>query len=384
VRAALCAIALAITVAGVAHAGDLVTDDGRNVDPDGHEHAGLLDLATVECGTYLSGAATQGTQNGATGYTYVDHARITAADAARVADHRWVEAREGTELVFDLGRSVSSVVVLPSIDHGSPLPGEALEYTAYGSDSADPGSLGEQGDISVIYDKGFSDWVSDDFAARWTFPAPHRFIHITAAGPGALWGDGDAEIDATCTDLPPPEPGQSANAMPESGSVSIKTPGGGGFVTLTTGDQIPVGSVVDATFGKVDLATATTTGTVQSATFSRGIFKVVQQVAATGLTELQLQGGASTRTCRASGAVHSAKKKVNKKVLRELFGRGHGIYKANGRHANLTVRGTSFVVQDRCDGTYVKLVEGRGTVLDKVRHKTIRLRAGQSYLARPR
>ena len=49
-----------------------------------------------------------------------------------------------------------------------------------------------------------------------------------------------------------------------------------------------------------------------------------------------------------------------------------------------TVRGTTWDTADRCDGTLTRVRRGIVTVTDLVRHKTVAVRAGHSYLAKPR
>ena len=46
------------------------------------------------------------------------------------------------------------------------------------------------------------------------------------------------------------------------------------------------------------------------------------------------------------------------------------------------MRGTRWVVIDRCDGTLTRVVRGSVTVRDRVRNKTVVVRAGKQYLAR--
>ena len=53
-----------------------------------------------------------------------------------------------------------------------------------------------------------------------------------------------------------------------------------------------------------------------------------------------------------------------------------------GRYAAATVRGTFWLTQDTCTGTLIKVRSGTVTVLDRVRHRTVTVRAGKSYLAR--
>ena len=46
------------------------------------------------------------------------------------------------------------------------------------------------------------------------------------------------------------------------------------------------------------------------------------------------------------------------------------------------MRGTKWTIADRCDGTLTRDLTDSVAVMDFVRHKTIILHAGQSYLAR--
>jgi len=45
------------------------------------------------------------------------------------------------------------------------------------------------------------------------------------------------------------------------------------------------------------------------------------------------------------------------------------------------VRGTHWLVQDRCDGTLTRVLRGIVKVKDFRKHKTISVRAGHTYLA---
>ena len=56
----------------------------------------------------------------------------------------------------------------------------------------------------------------------------------------------------------------------------------------------------------------------------------------------------------------------------------------SGQYSSATVRGTKWLVQDSCAGTLTRVANGVVSVNDQVRHKTITLRAGKKYLARPR
>ena len=55
-----------------------------------------------------------------------------------------------------------------------------------------------------------------------------------------------------------------------------------------------------------------------------------------------------------------------------------------GKYSAATVRGTKWLVEDSCAGTRTTVAQGAVTVRDKVKRKTIVLRAHKRYLARPR
>ena len=59
----------------------------------------------------------------------------------------------------------------------------------------------------------------------------------------------------------------------------------------------------------------------------------------------------------------------------------HGKFRTKGKYAAATVRGTIWTIADRCDGTLTHAIKDTVTVSDFVRHKTIILHAGHSYLA---
>ena len=58
-----------------------------------------------------------------------------------------------------------------------------------------------------------------------------------------------------------------------------------------------------------------------------------------------------------------------------------GKFRTKGRYSAATIRGTIWTIADRCDGTLVHAIKDTVTVDDFVRHKTIALHPGHSYLA---
>ena len=66
--------------------------------------------------------------------------------------------------------------------------------------------------------------------------------------------------------------------------------------------------------------------------------------------------------------------------MRRLWGEGKGSFRTAGRRSTATVRGTQWLVEDRCDGTLTRVKRGRVDVRDIRLKKTIRLRAGKRFL----
>ena len=83
-------------------------------------------------------------------------------------------------------------------------------------------------------------------------------------------------------ELPPPVPHKNVNAVPDSGTIKVKLPGSDKFVELEQGQQIPLGTIVDARKGVVTIVAAAGNG--QTAKFYAGIFKLSQTNGAKPIT----------------------------------------------------------------------------------------------------
>jgi hypothetical protein len=173
--------------------------------------------------------------------------------------------------------------------------------------------------------------------------------------------------------LPPPAAGKTVNAFSARGVVRVKLPGSGKFVTLGPGQQVPVGTTFDTLKGRVTLAAAGD----QTATFYDGVFKLGQGKSAKPLTTLRLVE--RLRCPRGGKANASAKRKK-----RRLWGDGSGKFRTQGQYSSATVRGTKWLVEDRCGSTLTKVTAGRVTVRDFVKRKTAVVRAGKQYIVRRR
>ena len=202
---------------------------------------------------------------------------------------------------------------------------------------------------------------------------------------------------------PAPVLGVSFNAEVVKGSVFVSVPTGTAlasqnltvpglkgrtFIPLAKARNLPVGSFLDTRKGAVRLKTARNSkGAVQSGVFTAGVFKVVQsrKKRAKGLTTLKLKGS-SFKRCSSSrrssvGAQAAAR---SRRTVRRVRGNAKGRFRTQGKYSSATVRGTKWLVSDRCDGTLTKVSRGKVAVRDFRRHKTILLRSGKRYLARRR
>jgi hypothetical protein len=180
------------------------------------------------------------------------------------------------------------------------------------------------------------------------------------------------------TSVPQPAPvlGQSVNVAATGGTIVVRLPGAASAVPLKGASSIPVGSMVDTREGVVALTTALPGGATQGATVHGGLFQVRQPASGRGMTELVLRGRKpSCPTARAAA--------VDRRPPRQLWTSDkHGRFRTRGSNAVATVRGTSWYMADRCDGTYTRVKRGKVAVRDLRTGRTVLLHAGQSHLAR--
>ncbi len=223
--------------------------------------------------------------------------------------------------------------------------------------------------------------------ARWLMasPAPPGTISPAALGGAGGTGGTDFKPDAYGVIhsqrgvLPPPVPRKSFNVKIRKGRVFYKPPRAKKFIELKDPLQVPIGTILDTLKGNVSLTSAADKkGGVQNAWFYSGVFKVGQTKGSKPITELSMVEKLSCP--KGKKASTSAKKK--KKKTAKLWGDGKGKFRTRGNFSSATIRGTKWVVIDRCDGTLTRVVRGTVLVRDKVKRKNVIVRAGKRYLAR--
>jgi hypothetical protein len=195
----------------------------------------------------------------------------------------------------------------------------------------------------------------------------------------AIDGTGNADptpaAAAFVIQAPRPNAGKSVVVNRVRGTVRVKVPGGR-FVDLSRITEIPDGSVIDTRKGVVVLVFEPRAGAkIQRAKFYDGLFKADQRGRIMELVLVE-----TLARCRnANDAGAAARRKA-----RRLWGDGKGRFRTKGRYSSATVRGTKWLTKDSCAGTLTRVRKGKVAVRDFSKRKTINLKKGQGYLARPK
>jgi hypothetical protein len=144
--------------------------------------------------------------------------------------------------------------------------------------------------------------------------------------------------------------GTAVYVEPVSGVVRIR--GAAGWETLRR--RLPLGDeLIDARRGRVRVVW------VDRVIARGGIFDVI---ATDGVLTLRLRGGSFERTC--AKATIASRADSGKRSVRRLWADGHGRFRTRGRYSAATVRGTRWLVEDRCEGTITEVARGEVEVED--------------------
>ena len=244
--------------------------------------------------------------------------------------------------------------------------------------------------------------VGSDFTTHGVGPVtvtalvPNALYHVRLVATnsaGTTFGQDVTFTTAMAPNPGPPTLGQTFNIEPISGLVLVFIHGH--LVPLTQLTQIPSGVPIDTLHGTLKLITATGGGgpahdaaaKTQTGEFSGAVFRLSQQTrgAGKGLVTLMLalsafKGAPSQSICKSHGTAADATA-ASSRTIQLLHASAHGKFRTSGRYSAATVLGTKWTVTARCDGTLTHDITDSVEVTDFVRHKTIILHAGQSYLA---
>jgi hypothetical protein len=205
-------------------------------------------------------------------------------------------------------------------------------------------------------------------------------LSVVVLAPLAL---GTSVIDASAKRKLRPKLGRTVVVAPVKGRVRVRPRGARRYERLRHVRAIRLGSSVDATRGEVRLRAASRSGT-ESGVFSEGAFSVTQTRTAPPYTELRLVGG-RPQACAASRR-YGARPAASPRIIRRLRARARGHFRTRGKNSAATVRGTTWLTEDRCDGTVVTSQGGAVETTTELGSQ-FRLEPGQSlvgYCAEPR
>jgi CSLREA domain-containing protein len=189
-------------------------------------------------------------------------------------------------------------------------------------------------------------------------------------------------VPSPTPELPAPVYGKTFNAEKSQGLVRYKKPGSNKYVTLKAGAQLPKGTLVDTTKGRVTLTSADRNGKTQHAWFYEGVFKIGGQTK--GSKPITLLSLAGPKPACGSATGKKSAVATRKRRSRHLWGSGKGRFRTSGQFSSATVRGTIWLTQDSCAGTLVKVKRGVVDVADFTAKKTFVVKAGHQHLAKRR
>jgi hypothetical protein len=255
-----------------------------------------------------------------------------------------------------------------------------------------PGFSGSIFDQSTASQAVGSDFASHGVSVTVSSLVPNALYHsrlVASNANGTTVGKDQTFMTPKGPAPPAPVLGSAENVGPV-GSVFVIV--NGKRVPLTQTRQLPSGTVLDTVHGSVNVVAATgKKGKNYTATFGGAVLKLNQTRSGPekGLTTVSVLEGAfpgapSYARCAAGGAAdgRTAHAALSGRILQTLRSRVSGRFRSRGRYAAATVRGTQWTTTDRCDGTLVAVQLHTVLVNDLVKHITVAVRAGHSYLAK--
>jgi hypothetical protein len=202
-------------------------------------------------------------------------------------------------------------------------------------------------------------------------------------GGGSTSGGGGLTTTISPSVVAAPVLAVTGNVALVSGAVLVELPGTTTFVSLSSLRQIPFGTLINATHGRVSVTTAGPHGGTQTGEFFEGEFVLSQ--GRNGLVVATLAGGSFAVCPTARERAHKASARVaasGKRVVRKLWSDAHGSFSTKGNYAAGAVAGTEWLTEDLCDGTLIRVTRDKVAVTNLVTHRHVLVEVGHSYLAR--
>lgn len=240
-------------------------------------------------------------------------------------------------------------------------------------------------------DGGFGLPVESQIGAEATLAASADFVAFVSADPRLPGGTKWHVYRRQVTGEPaPPVAGEKVQLQPEDGVVEVRIPGSDFFEELERGTQIPLGSVIDAGDGALEVFSEDPDPEepLRHMVWSDGEFVTDQESDGEQLSEAILSG--PLLDCDKPSPMTPAQLRQQGShpgddVLmpgRKVWGHGGKGHKSKGGKSSASVRGTEWLVWDTCDGrTVTYVVEGRVEVRDFERGRTVFVNPGEIYVA---
>jgi sugar lactone lactonase YvrE len=292
-------------------------------------------------------------------------------------------AGQSSSAIVELSRTITPAVFALSPDTGSEAGGTIVQISGsgfaagasvdFGPTLASSVTVNSAGSISAISPpgSGIADVTVTNAAGTSVITAADRFSYIHPT---------------SVASEPEPVLASTGNLAPISGRVLVRLPGTKAFVPLNSVKQVPFGTVVDATHGRVKVTAATPGGGTETGEFFGGEFRLTQN--RSGLVIATLTGGDFSvcgrhmPSVRRDPARASSRRASAKHVVGKLWADAHGHFSTRGHYAAGAVQGTEWLTEDLCEGTLIRVTRDRVAVTDLVRHRHVEVRAGHSYLAK--
>ena len=173
---------------------------------------------------------------------------------------------------------------------------------------------------------------------------------------------------------PTPQLGRTVVVTPVSGTVLVKQKGDRRFGRLPESPTlVRLGAELDATRGRVRVRAASgRAGSFNQGTVSEGVFSITQE-RREGITVLRLLGG-DAGACQTAAATSGVSTSPDARLL---VAAGAG-FETRGHYGETLTqeRGTKWLMEDRCDGTYTTVKSG-AVQADANGHLSLRVQAEQ-------
>ena len=266
---------------------------------------------------------------------------------------------------------------------GAPFPGETVQLTSLGGD---PDSTVVERSWDLDGDGDYDDALGPTASAvapSTPFVLGHRVVSsdgstavVRRTVPVSVPPPPVATPSPTPTPAPEPVPvlAETLVVRTDAGRVTVRLPGSTRFLPVSEVREVPVGALLDARGGRVELrGMVDRRGQMVRGEFGGARFRIGQSRA--GVVEVRLADAATG--CRRA---RSSAKREPRLAADAVPG-----FAVRGTQSRTTPVGPArWTTENGCLGTVTRVQAGRVNVRDLVARRTVRLRKGQRHVARPR